>query len=240
MQRKSLWQSAKSLLDIELGPVSHKERLASIAGGFTSIFMILAVSRYFVGDTGATLVVASMGASAVLLFAVPHGLLSQPWPVFGGHLVSAVVGVLCAQLVPEPFLAAALAVGLAIGAMHYLRCIHPPGGATALTAVVGGSGVQELGFAFVLMPVMLNVLIILLVALVFNYPLAWRRYPAALQRKESQPQQKRTPNEVYPSISHADFVYALSEIDSFIDITEQDLVRIYELATRRKVYPGDS
>jgi CBS domain-containing membrane protein len=240
MQNKSLWQSAKSLLDIESSPVSHTERLASIVGGFTSIFLILAVSRYFVGSMDAALVVASMGASAVLLFAVPHGLLSQPWPVFGGHVVSAVVGVSCAQLVPEPLLAAALAVGLAIGAMHYLRCIHPPGGATALAAVVGGNGVHELGFAFVLTPVMLNVLIILLVAVVFNYPLAWRRYPAALQRKKSKSQQKGKPNEIYPSISHADFVYALSEIDSFIDITEQDLVRIYELATRRKVYPGDS
>ncbi len=239
MQNKSLWQSTQQLLGIEMSPVSHLERLASIGGGFVSILLILLVSRYFVGATDAMLIVASMGASAVLLFAVPHGLLAQPWPVFGGHLVSALVGVTSAQLVPEPFLAAALAVGLAIGAMHYLRCIHPPGGATALTAVVGGAGVQHLGYGFIAMPVLFNVLIILAVAVVFNYPLAWRRYPAVLQRKWAAPEQEEMPGGAYPSISHADFVYALSEIDSFIDITEQDLVRIYELVTRRRVYPAD-
>jgi CBS-domain-containing membrane protein len=137
--------------------------------------------------------------------------------------------------VANPFLAAALAVGLAIGAMHYLRCIHPPGGATALTAVVGGSGIHELGYGFLVMPVLLNVVVILTVAVVFNYPFTWRRYPAVLQQRKTAPEQNETPDEAYPSISHSDFVYALSEIDSFIDVTEQDLVRIYELATQRKV-----
>ena len=235
MANRTLWQSTKHMLGIEMSPVSHLERFASIAGGFSSILLILLVSRHFAGAEDALLIVASMGASAVLLFAVPHSRLAQPWSVFGGHMVSAVVGVTCALLVDQPFLAAALAVGLAIGAMHYLRCIHPPGGATALTAVVGGIGVQELGYGFVAMPVLLNVLIILAVAMVFNYPLAWRRYPAVLQRKKAEVQPKKIPGEAYPPISHADFVYALSEIDSFIDVTEQDLVRIYELATRRRV-----
>lgn len=222
-----------------MSPVSHAERLASIGGGFLGILLILLVSNYFVGATDATLIVASMGASAVLLFAVPHGRLSQPWPVFGGHMISALVGVSCALLVSNSLLAAALAVGLAIGAMHYLRCIHPPGGATALTAVVGGSGIHELGYGFLVMPVLLNVLVILVVAVAFNYPFNWRRYPAALQRRQTTAQQTETPVEGYPSISHSDFVYALSEIDSFIDVTEQDLVRIYELATQRKVHaPG--
>jgi CBS-domain-containing membrane protein len=230
-----MWQSVKNFLNIELTPVSHAERLVSISGGFLGIFLILLVSDYFVGATDASLIVASMGASAVLMFAVPHGRLSQPWPVFGGHMVSALVGVSCALLVANPFLAAALAVGLAIGAMHYLRCIHPPGGATALTAVVGGSGIHELGYGFLVMPVLLNVVVILTVAVVFNYPFTWRRYPAVLQQRKTAPEQNETPDEAYPSISHSDFVYALSEIDSFIDVTEQDLVRIYELATQRKV-----
>ncbi len=154
-------------------------------------------------------------------------------------MVSALVGVSCALLIPSPLLAAALAVGLAIGAMHYLRCIHPPGGATALTAVVGGSGIHDLGYGFLVMPVLLNVVVILVVAVVFNYPFSWRRYPAALQLTNAVPKQNEAPDEAYPSISHSDFVYALSEIDSFIDVTEQDLVRIYELATQRKVHPAE-
>ncbi len=240
MQTTTFWKSLKNLLGIEMGPVSHRERLASISGGFTGILLILLVSRQFVSGTDAALIVASMGASAVLLFAVPHGLLSQPWPVFGGHLVSALVGVTCARFVADPLLAAALAVGLAIGAMHYLRCIHPPGGATALTAVVGGAGIHELGYAFIFTPVLINVLVILAVAVAFNYPLVWRRYPAALRTRKPAAVETEPVDEIYPSISHADFVYALSEIDSFIDISEQDLIHIYELATRRKVNSPDS
>ncbi len=161
------------LLGIELSPVSHTERVVSTIGGFLSIYGILQISTVFVGPLAATLIVTSMGASAVLLFAVPHGPLSQPWPVIGGHLVSAVIGVSCAKLVPDILLAAALAVALAIGAMHYLRCIHPPGGASALAAVVGGDSVHALGYQFVITPVLLNVLVIVTVAVLFNYPFAW-------------------------------------------------------------------
>jgi len=228
------------LLGVELSPVSHTERLVSTLGGFLGIYGILQISTVFVDPLAASLIVASMGASAVLLFAVPHGPLSQPWPVIGGHLVSAVIGVSCAKLVPDTLLAAALAVALAIGVMHYLRCIHPPGGASALSAVVGGESVHALGYQFVITPVLLNVLVIMAVAVLFNYPFAWRRYPASL-KKQTQPGQPQL--KVRSSISHEDLVYALHEIDSFIDVSEQDLLAIYELATKRSLAsqfpPGD-
>jgi CBS domain-containing membrane protein len=160
----------------------HLEKWVSGAGGLTGILGVMLVSQAYLGLSGSASLVASMGASAVLLFAVPHGPLSQPWAVFGGHLVSAVIGVACVRLHAQPLFAAALAVALAISAMHYLRCIHPPGGATALTAVAGGDAVHALGFHYVLTPVLLNVLVILLVAIVFNFPFPWRRYPAAWAR----------------------------------------------------------
>ena len=156
----------------------HLEKWLSLIGGVVGMAGVMWISQYKLGLQGSAALVASMGASAVLLFAVPHGPLSQPWPVFGGHLLSALLGVTCAQLIPHPMLAAALAVGGAIGTMHYLRCIHPPGGATALTAVAGGDAVHALGYGFVVVPVLLNVLCLLLVAVLFNYPFAWRRYPA--------------------------------------------------------------
>ena len=112
--------------------------------------------------------------------------------------------------------------------MHYLRCIHPPGGATALSAVIGGEGVHSLGYHFVLTPVLLNVLVIVVVAVLFNYPFAWRRYPAAWKKRAA-----RKDTVLKPSISHEDLVYALSEVDSFIDVSEHDLLAIYELATKR-------
>lgn len=223
-------QRWRALLGIEGGVASHREKIVSTIGGVVSIFGIIAVSQLFVGASGAALIVASMGASTVLLFAVPHGPLSQPWALVGGHLVSAVIGVTCARYIGNPLLAASLAVGLAVGAMYYLRCIHPPGGATALSAVIGGPAVHALGYEYVLTPIMLNTAIILAIAVLFNYPFDWRRYPAYLGRRAKA--KKAGPVEpAYRPIEHADFVYALSQLDSFVDVGEEDLLRIYTLAT---------
>ncbi len=233
------WRWLK-LLGIEPNPASHHERLISTLGGFLGILGILCISHYFLGPAS-LLIVASMGASAVLLFAVPHGALAQPWAVFGGHMVSALVGVSCALLVPHELLAASLAVGLAIGAMYYLSCTHPPGGATALFAVVGGDTIHGLGYQYVLTPVMLNAVVMLVIAVLFNYPFPWRRYPAYLAFRYQQ-RQAKTDTEDYAPIAHADLVSALSQIDSFIDVTEHDLLRIYELATgraERRRFPGE-
>ncbi|MEB4590475.1 HPP family protein [Candidatus Thiothrix sp. Deng01] len=166
-----------------LGRADHLEKWISALGGLVSLGGILLISHASLGLEGASTLVASMGASAVLLFAVPHGPLSQPWPLLGGHTVSALIGISCAKLLHDPVLAAALAVALAIGAMHYLNCIHPPGGATALSAVVGGEAVHQLGYQYLLTPVMFNAVTILLIAVLFNYPFHWRRYPAVFRRQ---------------------------------------------------------
>lgn len=211
----------------DIHPVSLAERLISILGGFAGILIVLEFSGRVLDFSGATFVVASMGASAVLLFAVPHSPLSQPWPMLAGQLVSAAVGVTCAKMVADPFFAAPLAVALAIGAMHALRCLHPPGGATALVAVVGGEPVRALGYGFLVTPVLVNVLIILLVAVIANYPFPWRRYPARFSRAPHGPSAAHGEKCL---ITHSGLVYALSQIDSFIDVSEEDLVRIYDLA----------
>jgi CBS-domain-containing membrane protein len=229
-------------LGIEAGITSHTERVVSALGGFSVILLIFHISRYFLGAGELLLIVPSMGASAVLLFAVPHGALSQPWNVLGGHVISASIGVSCALLLPDPFIAASLAVGLAIGAMYYLRCIHPPGGATALTAVIGGEATHALGYQFVLTPVLLNALVMVLVAVLFNFFFNWRRYPAWLAERGKQPA-AGTESAAARPIRHEDLVVALSEIDSFIDVSENDLLRIYEIATgkaeQRHLAPAD-
>lgn len=230
----SWFSTAQHWLGISRIPVSHTEKLLAALGGFISITLVYSLSAAWLTGSAAQLLIASMGASAVLLFAVPHGPLSQPWPVLGGHVLGATVGVSCA-LLPLPLaLNAALAVGLTIGLMHLLRCPHPPGGATALTAVIGGASVHTLGFGFVVIPVALNALTLLVVAVAFNYPLPRRRYPTALaeftvlQRAAAAPAALQHP----PPIEHAHLVAALSEIDAYLDISEQDLLRIYELATQ--------
>lgn len=177
-------------------------------------------------------IVPSMGASAVLLFAVPHSALGQLWNVIGGHLISAAIGVACYQWLPSNGIAAGASVGLAIGAMYYTRCIHPPGGATALAAVIGGQNIHALGYQYILTPIAINTATILLVALLFNALFHWRRYPAFLLSKETE---KDYTNSGYAPVDHADFVYALSQMDTFIDVTEDDLLKIYQLATGREI-----
>ncbi|MEW6133116.1 MAG: HPP family protein [Pseudomonadota bacterium] len=204
--------------------VSEREHWISAAGGMLGTLAVLSVSRFLPGSHGNALIIASMGASAVLLFAAPHGALSQPWPVLGGHLVSAVIGVSCARwLGGDLMLAASLAVALSIAAMYSMRCLHPPGGATALYAVMGGETVHAMGYGYLLNPVLGNVAAILLVAVAFNYPFAWRRYPQAWARRTATKPEKAM-------IPHSRLVYALSQIDTFVDVSEEDLQRIYELA----------
>ena len=149
----------------------------------------------------------------------------EPWFDLHPRLalgVSAVIGVASAKLVGNLTLAAALAVGVAIGVMHQCKCIHPPGGATALTAVIAGPAVHDLGWSFVLRPVMLNALCIVAVAVLFNGPFRWRRYPAALVRRPP-------PTAASDGPSHAEIVAAMRSIDSFIDVSEDDLVRLHRL-----------
>jgi len=223
-------------LGIEGGSVSASERAVAALGGFCGIGLMLGVSSWLLDLTGAAWVVASMGASAVLLFAVPHGALSQPWNLIGGHLFSALIGVTCARWIPQPHLAAAVAVSVAIGVMLLARSVHPPGGATALAAVVGGEAIRALGYGYVVAPVLVNLLVLLGVAVGFNYLFPWRRYPAELMRRGHQAGPGAP-----PPIEHEDLVFALSQIDSFVDVTEDDLLRIYELATRHSAHlaPAD-
>jgi len=209
--------------------VSHAEKLVATLGGVIGISLVSLVSFQVTGADGAALIVPSMGASAVLLFGVPHGKLSQPWPLMGGHIISALVGVLCYQLIHEPYLAAGLAVGLAIGAMHILNCIHPPGGATALAAVIGGPAIHSLGFSYVLSPILLNTLIILIIAIVFNSLFPWRRYPAAMMMRFTDQPQKTSNNQLNLVDTKA-VEQALADMDLVMDVTTEDLQRVIQLS----------
>lgn len=221
----------KTLLDID-SSVSSAEKLASTLGGIVGIFLVSWLSYYFVGASGAAMIVPSMGASAVLLFAVPHGKLSQPWALVGGQMSSAFVGVACYMLVPNVFVAAGLAVGLAIGVMHVLRCIHPPGGATALVAVVGGSQIHALGFGYLLTPVLLNTVIILVTAIVFNSFFPWRRYPTSLMRFSDTPslEEQKTSQNSSRYIRKEFIERALEDIDLVVDLNADDLQKLFAIA----------
>lgn len=211
-----------------MNTTSHIEKLISALGGLLAILAILLISQSFLGLDNSWAIVASMGASAVLLFAVPKGPLSQPWPVFGGHMISALIGVSCALLIDDKIIAASIAAGLSIAAMYYLDCIHPPGGATALTAVLGGTAINDMGYQFLVTPVLLNIVVILFIAIAFNSLFHWRRYPNSWHNRSDRENNLPLPSQGF---SHEDFLAALKEIDTFVDVNEAELQRIFNLAS---------
>lgn len=217
----------KQFFCIERSRTSSSEKIVATIGSILGISISFYISYRIIGAEAAFFLVPAMGAAAVLLFAIPHGALSQPWALFTGNLISAFIGVACYMLVPNIFIAAGLAVGLSIGAMHLLNCIHPPGGATALVAVVGGPAVHDLGFMYILSPIFINVLAIFIVAVAFNSFFAWRRYPIYMMRfieKQTSPKESSS-----SSIQNKHIGQAVKDMDLVIDITIEDLNRLFTL-----------
>ncbi|HQV26230.1 MAG TPA: HPP family protein, partial [Acinetobacter sp.] len=132
--------------------LSLKERLFSGFGALCGLAISSLISWYVLGGMNAWYI-APMGASSVLLFAVPSSPLAQPWNVVVGNTLAGVIGVACTQYLPDLTTAFSVAVGLAIFLMMTTDSLHPPSGAVAITAVLGGDAVHRLGFHFVLYPV---------------------------------------------------------------------------------------
>ena len=157
--------------------VGYRERLRACIGALIGILITGSATRLLLGPgVPLPMLVAPMGASAVLLFALPSSPLAQPWSIIGGNLVSAAIGVACAQWISDPQLAASFAIAGAIGAMLALRCLHPPSGAVALTAVLGGPVIHAEGYRFLLAPIGIKSVLLLGAALLYNN-LTRHRYP---------------------------------------------------------------
>lgn len=154
------------------------EILWSWLGSFLGIATVAFVNDFYLEGTDLLLIVGSFGASAVLIFGAIKSPLAQPPNLLGGHIISALIGVSAGKLLPSHlWLAAALGVATAIAAMHVTKTLHPPGGATALIAVIGGPKIHSMGYLYVLIPVGAGALIMLAIALLINNIPHNRRYP---------------------------------------------------------------
>ncbi|TYZ06232.1 HPP family protein [Hymenobacter lutimineralis] len=155
----------------------YKEHLWTFLGAFVGIGIIGLLNRHRL-PTDAPLLIGSFGASSVLVYGVINSPLAQPRNLLGGHVLSAFIGVTLYRCMPqELWLAAALAVSLSIVGMQITKTLHPPGGATALIAVIGSPQLKALGYSYVFMPVLSGAVVLLLVALVFNNLSPTRHYP---------------------------------------------------------------
>ena len=215
---------------ITIDPVnlSLKGKLISVVSCFSVILLTAWITQEYSSNTAYPIIVASMGASAVILFIIPNSPLAQPWSLVGGQLVSAVIGVACAQVFTHTAFASACAVGGSVLVMLLFRCLHPPGAATALTPIMTGDPITALGYGFVLMPVGLNVAIMLFMAIVINRWVLRYEYPTVPHQTDDKKHQHSTL--IQPSqrigISEQDLEQALENMDMFLDVSIGDLSRL--------------
>lgn len=212
-----------------LAGATLRERLIGCLGALLAIGLTGVISGYLFGQgPHLPLIVAPMGASAVLLFAVPASPLAQPWSIIGGNTISALMGIIAAYFIRDPIIATGVGVSLAIGAMSFTRCLHPPGGAAALTAVLGGPVVAGWGFLFPFVPVALNSCILVGLGLLFH-KLSKRNYPHVVPKSaENTHQTIDLPSAVRVGFREEDVDAALEALDETFDIDRADLGRLLQ------------
>lgn len=158
--------------------IDKTDILWTFLGAFFGIGIIGFINSHYFTLNDNLFLIGSFGATAVLVYGATNSPLAQPRNLVGGHIISAIVGVAIQKLVPgEVWLSSALAVSTAIVMMQVAKTLHPPGGATALIANIGSEKIKALGFMYVISPVLTGVMILLVIALVFNNIPANRFYP---------------------------------------------------------------
>ncbi|MDQ0586772.1 HPP family protein [Variovorax paradoxus] len=190
--------------------VDMRERLRAVCGAAIGLLITAVLCRWLAEPLGSSVwLIAPLGASAVLVFAVPASPLAQPWSVIGGNTLSAMVGIASVSWIPDPALSASVAVAAAIGVMFFARCLHPPGGAAALLAVL----THTTHFSSALFPFFTNSLLLVLAGVAYN-TLTGRRYPHV---------QVAQPPRADARFSQADVDAVLSRYNQVLDISRDDL-----------------
>lgn len=218
-----------------------KEKLSASLGAFTAIWLLMTVlSQLQLTTEIELLVLASMGASTFLLFVVPHSPMAQPWPLMAGHLIAAMMGVICNYWIADPVLATATAVGLSVFLMHFFHALHPPAAATAMIAVIGLPEHSNIAWHFVYTIVIINAGGLLILSLMINNLLPGRHYPQRDTHHRHHDEFVGNADRTL-LLKEEDFHWALSQIEAVIDVSETDLVDLYEFAVehaeQRKINP---
>ncbi|WP_420139447.1 HPP family protein [Sphingomonas sp.] len=208
-------RSALPLLAPLLAGASSRDRLVASLGALLAITLVAALChRLLPIPSSLPYLAAPLGASAVLVFAVPASPLSQPWPVIGGNVISALIGTLAAHLIPRPEIAGGAAVGGAILVMSLLRCLHAPGGGTALVTGMASPAIAESGYGFAVLPIAIDAILLVAVAYLFHL-VSGHSYP-------HRPPVKLAP--AMPEGFHRDDIdRALAEMGDAFDISRDDL-----------------
>ncbi len=158
--------------------LDFQEQFWSFIGAFVGIGIIALLQSSYLPELENILLIGTFGASSVLIFGAIQSPLTQPRNFFGGQIISGLIGVTIFKFLPEIiWITAPLAVATSIVVMQITKTLHPPGGATALIAVIGTEKIKSLGYFFVVAPVLTGTLILFVTALIFNNITKHRKYP---------------------------------------------------------------
>ncbi len=223
------------LKQLRLRPrISSSEIIISSLSAIIALALVTWITKQALSGSALPYVLASMGATAVILFAMPDSPVGRPWAVLMGHFVSAIIGISCGKLSDSLVIAIPMTIGLTIFAMHYLRSIHPPGGATAMLTLLGGAEISAIGYQFLITPLAINLLILLLAAYFLKIVRNSRR---GLHNKIEIPdawQERREKRQNPAELKTEDLQAALKSLDRYVDVGTEQLMQIYSLAQQQR------
>ncbi|MDD5295890.1 MAG: HPP family protein [Rhodocyclaceae bacterium] len=219
----------KLMLAASPGRVSLAEGSRSAFAALVGLSITVGFTAFWMRDSGVVTLLPPLGASAVILFALPGSPLAQPWPFLGGSLLSALIGLGCAAVLPHPILAALTAVPLAMLLTSMTRSTHPPAAAQALLFASTGKALLAHGLLHAIAPLLANLAGLFLGVMIVNNLIHGRRYPAlpppSPQRTGDPAPLRRT------GIQDEDLRHAMHKLDTLLDVSEQDLMAVFDAAT---------
>lgn len=217
-----MMQLFKSAFSFESRHLS--EILLSVSGVFIAMVSVVLIMDWLSDGIYAWFVIASMGASAIILFSTPHAPMAQPWAVLVGQMLAGVCGLASWSLFKDPMIAVPVAVASTLFFMLLFRARHAPGGATALFIALGTVEVETLGWSLLWLSLLPSVLTLIVMASLLNAPFKWRRYPYILFTK-TQPK-----TEKHPDVTHQDLVYASEQMQGYFEMSEAEFMQLYRAA----------
>lgn len=218
----------RTLFSVDTPSLSSAERWRSTIGALLGV-AFCAFILYTIPVSSHWLI-APVGASAVVLFTLPHSPLAQPWSIMGSYFFATIAALVSLAFISQPQLAAAVAVAATIWLMARFNCIHPSGGAIALfVALDGPFGTERIAPTLAL--VALNGAAILIASVLINNLVLRRRYPYRPQKNDRNSHLTDDSNPLERNgLTHPDLQSAMKTLDTFIDVQEDELVQIYSLA----------
>lgn len=213
--------------------LQRKDQWLVLLASFVAMLLVGVMNGLISPDFQHLLLVASLGPTIVLVFVVPNSPFSQPYPVLMGHFLGAVIGVSCAYLPLEIYWTAAIGITLCISVMFFVGAVHPPAGATTMMPIILGADAVG-GFYFVYFPVLSNMTLLVIFALLFHRYLLKKEYPSrAVPTSDPIHKHKDASPLVRLGLQSDDLKGALQDMGAYLDISEKDLTRVYGLAQQR-------